>query len=208
MNRKKVDRRIVNTRRKLGEALLKLIQEQHISQVTTKALCDEAGVNRGTFYKYYSSPYDVILGIENEVYNGFKKMINQSPLPKNPNVFIFRCLELMEQNADVCRALFVAQEYRLIHRLFELIHQSCLEYWQQEFHITDLKVLDRLYTFISYGVLGVAKRWAVGSYSSDPSDLSDFVNTVTDRGVMGFSDDRHLDKVMKPAHRRKLAEQK
>jgi AcrR family transcriptional regulator len=188
MNKTRVDRRIVNTKRKLGDALLKLIQEKHISQITVKALCDEAGVNRGTFYKYYDSPYDVILGIEKEVYDSFEAMIKKSPLPRNPNVFIFHCLELMEQNADICRALFVAREYRLINRLFELIHQSCLEYWRQEFRITDQDTLDQLYTFISYGVLGVVQKWSTSSYDKDASELSDFINTISDRGVMGFSD--------------------
>jgi AcrR family transcriptional regulator len=182
-----VDRRIVNTKRKLGDALLKLIQEKHISQVTVQTLCDEAGVNRGTFYKYYSSPYDVILSIENEIYNSFKTMVSRSPLPSNPNVFIYSCLKLMKRNETACKALLIANEYRLISRLFELVHESCLEYWRQEFNVEDQETLDQLYTFVSFGVMGIIKKWAVNSYDKNPSELSNFINAVSDHGVASFS---------------------
>jgi AcrR family transcriptional regulator len=188
MDKPKVDRRVVNTKRKLKSVLLKLIQEKHVSQITVKALCAEAGVNRGTFYKYYSSPYDIIKGIENEIYDEFKATIEQNPLPSNPNVFIFYCFKLIRRHEDACRALLIAQEYKLIYRLFELIHDPCVKYWQQEFRITDQKTLNGLYTFISFGVAGVVARWVINPQHENSSEVSDFLNAVVDHGIVGFSE--------------------
>ena len=58
------DNRVRYTKKVLQETLMKILQKKHIDKVTVKELCEEASVNRGTFYLHYSTPNDVLMEIE------------------------------------------------------------------------------------------------------------------------------------------------
>ncbi len=51
--------KIEKTKKKLMGAFLKLLEEMPLDEMTVSQLCREAGVNRTTFYKYYSVPQDL-----------------------------------------------------------------------------------------------------------------------------------------------------
>ena len=64
---RKTDRRVAYTKLALREALVKLMQGQHISGITVKSLCELADINRSTFYLHYRDQYDLLHQIEQEV---------------------------------------------------------------------------------------------------------------------------------------------
>jgi len=55
------DQRIRRTRYQLGQAMIKLIQEKSLDQITTQELLDRAGVGRSTFYVHFRSKNDLLL---------------------------------------------------------------------------------------------------------------------------------------------------
>lgn len=59
--RRKPDRRIEHTRNRLGNALIALIQEKSIDEVTVLDVLDRAGVGRSTFYVHYRDKDDLFL---------------------------------------------------------------------------------------------------------------------------------------------------
>lgn len=63
---KKTDNRVRYTKMVLQEAILKILQDKPIDKVTIKEICDEAEINRGTFYLHYTTPYDLLKEIENK----------------------------------------------------------------------------------------------------------------------------------------------
>ena len=59
--RRKSDRRIERTRNRLGNALIALIQEKPIDEVTVREVLHRAGVGRSTFYVHYRDKDDLFL---------------------------------------------------------------------------------------------------------------------------------------------------
>lgn len=55
-----MDRRIEKTKQSLEHALFFLCTQKELQDITVSELCKQAGVNRTTFYKYYSVPEDVM----------------------------------------------------------------------------------------------------------------------------------------------------
>jgi AcrR family transcriptional regulator len=64
---KKENQRVVLTKRLLKEAFLEMFKTTPIDKIHIRSLCDSAGINRSTFYKYYSSPSDLLEEMENEM---------------------------------------------------------------------------------------------------------------------------------------------
>jgi len=59
--RRKPDQRIRRTCERLGSALVALIQEKHVDDVTVQEVLDRASVGRSTFYLHYSDKDDLLL---------------------------------------------------------------------------------------------------------------------------------------------------
>ena len=64
----KEDTRVQYTKARFSDALLTLIEQQPIGSVSVRALCDEGGLNRGTFYLHYNEPIDVLWEMEWALY--------------------------------------------------------------------------------------------------------------------------------------------
>ena len=82
-----LDNRVRYTKMVLQQALLKIMQAKDIDKITIKELCEEAQINRGTFYLHYQTPNDLLMEIEQECgftntsnfYRLFKKQMGISP---------------------------------------------------------------------------------------------------------------------------------
>ena len=59
--RQKVDRRVLRTRDRLGDALVALMQEKPFDDITVQEVLDRAGVSRSTFYVHYRDKDDLFL---------------------------------------------------------------------------------------------------------------------------------------------------
>ena len=72
----KGNQRIALTKRLLQEALLRLMNRKPLDKISITELCDEAGINRTTFYRHYYTPHDVLLSMELDFINRFISSVN------------------------------------------------------------------------------------------------------------------------------------
>lgn len=57
MKRKKIDRRIIKTKKSLYEALLILMKEKTFEEIKVSDICERAYINRSTFYSHFDDKY-------------------------------------------------------------------------------------------------------------------------------------------------------
>ena len=65
------NQRVRLTKRLLSESLLDLMQQKDLDQISVIELCRKAGINRATFYRYYSNPVDVLQEIQSETCSSY-----------------------------------------------------------------------------------------------------------------------------------------
>ncbi len=61
MNTKPEDRRLIRSRRLLGNALIELMQEKRYIDITVQDILDRADVGRTTFYKHFQDKEDLLM---------------------------------------------------------------------------------------------------------------------------------------------------
>ena len=66
MAEKRENRRVQMTKRLMKEALLELLEERELVNISVTAICEAADVHRSTFYKYYRDPGDLLRDIEQD----------------------------------------------------------------------------------------------------------------------------------------------
>lgn len=72
------DLRVIKTRQTIRAALISLMSEQELSDITITSLCVRARINRKTFYRHYRSISDVITEFENELLSDFSEILKTS----------------------------------------------------------------------------------------------------------------------------------
>lgn len=74
----KIDRRVVRTRDRLGDAMIELIQEKPFDEITVQEVLDRAGVGRTTFYAHYRDKDDLFLSDVDEFLEGAAAMLTRA----------------------------------------------------------------------------------------------------------------------------------
>ena len=72
------DRRVKRTKKALYDALLVLLENKSINEITVTELTTKADVNRATFYFYYTDLIDMLHQIQNDTFEAFKNIIQKS----------------------------------------------------------------------------------------------------------------------------------
>jgi len=70
MNDQPVDRRVRRTRRAFHAAVLALVMETPLEDLTVTAITEEAGLRRATFYLHYDSKEDLLLAALSDEFDG------------------------------------------------------------------------------------------------------------------------------------------
>ena len=89
----KENQRIMLTKKLLKEALIKMLQTTSLDKISISALCENAGINRSTFYKYYGSQYDLFEEMENDMLERIQEELSERASLKESLIQICRFLE-------------------------------------------------------------------------------------------------------------------
>ncbi len=96
-----MDLRVVKTEKIIREAFLKLREEQPLEKIKVKDICDQAMINKSTFYKHYTDVFDLSDCLENEFISGLIEIEEQDSLFRDPEAFFHRVYEyLHNQNQE------------------------------------------------------------------------------------------------------------
>lgn len=134
------DHRVRVTRMLLRKAFLELLSRKPIQSISVRELCEEAGINRSTFYAHYKDVYDLREQIETEMLSDFQEalapLISQKKdriTPTDITAGIFRCLR---ENSDICAATLGKYGDRdFLTHLIDLGRDSCMKGYSAYFSL-------------------------------------------------------------------------
>jgi AcrR family transcriptional regulator len=73
----KMDRKSRYTRKVLRDSLVELMKDKPITKITIKELCENADINRTTFYAHYRDQYDLLRCIEEETLARIEEIVDK-----------------------------------------------------------------------------------------------------------------------------------
>lgn len=105
--RKTEDRRVKRTKKILKECLFSLLEEKSIDEITVKELTEKADVNRSTFYFYYKDINDMLMQIQDGIFEVFEKnvMAQQSSFVtiEDFEEYVSRFLMFCKEHESICK---------------------------------------------------------------------------------------------------------
>ena len=168
-----LDNRVRYTKMVLQQALLKILQTKHIDKVTVKELCQEAKVNRGTFYLHYATPNDLLIEIEKQFIDEnmtyFTPYFHQG-YETSQLAGMFTCIL---KNKDICRIIMGKNgNPRFLERLQEMIREGVVDGWCKEFPKYSRADLDYVFEFIFTGSMRLILNWIEDDKGMSTADLA------------------------------------
>ena len=154
------DRRVQYTKRVLKEAVLELLKQKTIDEVTIKEICELADVNRGTFYLHYTQPLDILKEIENRFIEENMAAFDaywENERDPDRMATIFRCIL---ENKELCRILMGENgDPQFMRSLLSLGREDIVDEWQKEFPHYEREKLDFLFDFVFTGSTRLILNW-------------------------------------------------
>ena len=172
---KKVDRRVIKTRKQLKKGLAALMKEKSVNQITVKELVEEVDINRSTFYLHFKDIQDLLREIEENMEAQIKRAIEEHPIVSgNENAFYFieDMFRVLDEEREISKALIGPNgDMEFIHRIERIIKENSRGTLEKMFSgkKEDLKYF---YAFFLSGCLGLVKVWLNEGEEKSPEEMA------------------------------------
>ena len=174
---KKEDQRSLITKRMIKEAFYGLLQKEDISKINVKKLCEEASINRGTFYLYCKDIYD----LKDSLIDEYIEKLQTSLLPiiymkkeeLTDREMIKTILKVLKDNDVMTKAILNKNlGPSIIDRLVEVGKIVTLNIYPKVFNAKDMTEFETYYNFVSNGAMAIIIDWIKKDFNEDVDSMS------------------------------------
>ena len=193
------DLRVIKTRQAIRIALISLLSEKELSDITISELSARAQVNRKTFYRHYRSISDVVTEFENELLSDFSDIL------KTSNTSIFNIGSVL---GEISALISSNQEYfvkllKLNPELFStgrvkaMLRRAIEIALRDVCVVNDEQTLHALSEFTVSGVLSLYSGWFDSGCTGSLDVITDIARRMTTDGLRGFVPAEKLHEILK-----------
>ena len=152
-------------RKSITEALLELMAEKHIDNITVTELVGRAQVARVSFYRNYSSMDDVLRQDAQRVTEEWLEFVRSRVDENDTRACLKALLQHVLDEREITDLLLKSDRIDILRAEFDRAFGVGCE---------DRRESARR-AFISGGLYNLCYRWMLSNYDSDPDTMADFV---------------------------------
>ena len=182
MGRDKDDRRVKYTKMVLKESFIKLLEIKDLSQISIKEICDDADINRATFYAHYSDQHDLLRKIENELLDNINTHLegfDQKSNNINAILLAEKIFEYLKENARICKLLLSARgDFSFQKQIMMLVYDKIITELTDNSRITK-EDAEYVYSFTITGCVGIVQKWLDEDMKKSPHFMAEMVINLT-----------------------------
>ena len=182
------DRRVKRTQHFLQMALVELMLEKDVSQISIKELTQRADVNRSTFYLHYLDIYDMLEQMEEEFVNKVQATFHDyfNPLPASPPITLFlEISEWLEMDKSYYTMLLSGTaSAQLLEKLRVRIVEEFLHTLETLFQDQNSLDLRARVNFIVSGTIGILRMWVTEAPEGALPTLCETIEDILENGLI------------------------
>ncbi len=182
----KENRKIRYTKMVLQDSLFELMEKKSITKITIKELCENADINRTTFYAHYKDQYDLLYSIENEVLSWIKESLSNLICKRDKNERRKALEKIFQYVVDNSRHLQILMSEQgdidFQKKIFILIYQECGILPATEKGM-DLGVGEDYFIFAVNGSVGLLQHWLKNGINRSARKMAEIVDDMTEKST-------------------------
>lgn len=183
------NRSVRNTKKRIQDGLLTLLQKKQINKITVKELTELVDVNRGTFYFHYTDVYDLLYKTEESFFNEFNTVLNGNELKSSNDMYLYlvEIFSFLEKNANMCRIFFSENcDMKFFNNIKALVNERCFAFRRTSPEKNNDQRAALYNAFVVNGCVGLMKRWLEDDFAETPEEISQIVLDIITSGVDGM----------------------
>lgn len=178
----KVDRRVKYTKMVLEDSFIKLLEKKDISQITITEICENADINRATFYAHYSDQNDLLKKIEYKLLdniNAHLAKLDQKNNKVSAVLIAEKIFEYIQENARLCRLLLSERgDFTFQKQIMTLVYDKIITEITDNNKITK-EDAEYVYSFTITGCVGFVQKWLDDDMKKSPRYMAETVIKLT-----------------------------
>jgi AcrR family transcriptional regulator len=183
MRSDKVDRRVKYTKMVLKDSFIKLLEKKDISQISIKEVCEDADINRATFYAHYNDQYDLLRKIENELLDNINAHLAEFDQINNNNMNAVltaeKIFEYIKENARLCKLLLSERgDISFQKQIMMLVYDKIITELTDNNKITK-EDAEYVYSFTITGCVGIVQKWLDDDMKKSAHFMAEIVIKLT-----------------------------
>ncbi len=188
METKKTDRRVKYTKMVIKDSFVKFLKQKPISKITVKEICDDADINRATFYAHYLDQYDLLQQIENEIIDDINHYLKSYDLNSNliPVEMIEKILDYVAENAELFDLLLnLNGDIKFQQEVIKIIGlQHFIPILGND--LLNKEDAEYIYHFLASGSIGVIQMWLKGGVKKPAKEMAELILKSSYNGRAAF----------------------
>ena len=187
----KESRKTRYTKMVLQDSLFELMENKPIEKITIKELCENADINRTTFYAHYTDQYNLLAEIENETLSWAKEAI-ASLADKNDRSESIKIMEeIFQYFVDNSKNLKILMSERgdinFQKQIFTIIYEQCGMFFHIEPH-ENSGTRDEYFIFVVNGSIGLLQHWLKNGMPRTAGEMAEIIyNMAVQSGGVNFN---------------------
>lgn len=178
----KTNQRIVLTKRLLQEGLLRIMERKPLDKINVSELCEEAGINRATFYRHYNAPRDVLVEMQAQFAEHIQSSLDMTVLINSPSQYIERICGYLYEYSDLIKIFIRNNSEDDITYLFDDFFQTLLKnnetiHQSRKLDDTEIKLLS---AYMAGGGYFMLRRWLLDDIQKTPKEITQLVLSFLD----------------------------
>lgn len=187
MKEKKIDRRILRTKRMLKENLLLLLKDQPIQKISVSRLCEASDINRSTFYTYYSSTMDLLESIEREILNTLEEDLKEFKKENSISRLMTSIIDYIGDHRELIRLLFSSHgDPGFLNKLIAASQKWTMPFLQNKYPEHSAWQLNALHTYLVSGCIGIIEQWIIHGFQQSEKEISKLLENLSYSTARGF----------------------
>lgn len=187
MKEKKIDRRVLRTKRMLKENLLMLLKDQPIQKISVSRLCEASDINRSTFYTYYSSTMDLLESIEDEILDTLEYDLKQFNKENSISQLMSSIIDYIGDHKELIRLLFSSHgDPGFLNKLIAASQKWTMPLLQSKYPDYSAWQLNALHTYIVGGCIAIIEQWIIQGFQQSEKEISHLLENLSYSTAYGF----------------------
>ena len=180
---RKTDLRVKLTKRLLKNAIIDLLEFKDVQEISVTELCENAGINRTTFYCHYKSIEEIIIEIENDVLIDYERVYNILTPDYDLDDLISNLLKFFVEHARVLGlVLNKKKDFGLMQQIYRYSFDRFKKYVTDNLSQEKTEPIMYLFYGLSYGIIGIIGKW----YKNEMQDPINVVESAITRVMFGI----------------------
>ncbi len=173
------NQRIRLSKAMLKSALLNLLSEKPLNQITVHEICRTAEINRTTFYKYYGSQFDLLEEIQKDFFTRLDENLKNIG-SSNPDALLDVLKYLHTQRGTFCILVNAMPDRAFAEQLFSISAVGFLFKSRIDDHYSAMQA-KYIKLFVFQGAYAIIRDWLSSREPEPAAEIAQILHALRDK---------------------------